>query len=114
MLYNRDLQFEMTSRIEPDGYIVDLKTRTCASRALDLSGIPCAHACAAMFYMRYNLANHVLDWFRVQTYMRAYLEILRVVRGERFWPRVTVTPPLPPPLKTPIGRPQKMRRRQIH
>lgn len=67
-----------------------------------------------MFYMRYNPVDYVSHWFKAQTYVKAYSEMLRVVRRERFWPRVNVTPPLPPPLKTSRGRPQKMRRREIH
>jgi hypothetical protein len=47
-----------------DTYVVNLQDRTCACRKWDLSGIPCAHAVACIYYNEANPDDYVAHWYR--------------------------------------------------
>ena len=47
-----------------DTYVVNLQDRTCACRIWDLSGIPCAHAVAGIYYNQANPDDYVAHWYR--------------------------------------------------
>lgn len=55
-------QFEVSNG--HDKYIVDLKIKSCACRRWDLSGIPCCHAIACMYYNNEIPEDYVNPWYR--------------------------------------------------
>lgn len=62
-------------------FVVGLHQRTCSCQMWDLTGIPCAHACAAMFHVRLEPENYV-DFFYSETmYEKAYDGVIGCIPG---------------------------------
>ncbi|XP_050238794.1 uncharacterized protein LOC126680332 [Mercurialis annua] len=98
-----------------DTYIVNLKTRTCACRQFDLTGIPCPHAVCAIEYLdKPNITpyNYIDQWFTKETYLKAYMYMMQPMNGRKFWNKSPYDPPQPPPYKKMPGRPAKNRRKE--
>jgi hypothetical protein len=55
--------FSVTDGI--DTYVVNLIERTCACRKWDLTGIPCCHVIAAIYYNQANPEDYVAHWYRL-------------------------------------------------
>ena len=43
---------------------VDLMEWTCTCKSWQMSGIPCDHACAAIWRMGFDVSNYVDDWYK--------------------------------------------------
>ncbi|XP_070673423.1 uncharacterized protein [Malus domestica] len=94
-----------------DQYVVDVGNRTCSCRSWDLTGIPCIHACAALFHHRADLEEYLDEVYTKETYLRAYDYMIFPVKGNNMWPKSTNTPLLPPLVKKQSGRPKRVRRK---
>lgn len=121
-----------------DGYVVDLDGQTCSCREWQISGIPCAHACASIHFMRKDpadfvhryiiLHNYILllvladfysilifcflhRYYTVERYIQAYQYGIQPLNGKSMWPITDGEPIKPPPYKKMPGRPKKMRKR---
>ncbi|XP_074330397.1 uncharacterized protein LOC141667699 [Apium graveolens] len=89
---------------------VDLVNKTCACRVFQLTGIPCAHAIAAIHNSRQQAINFVSDYFKRDMYLRSYSQPLEAIKGEEFWEFETTDPLLPPDIPKKLrGRPKKLR-----
>ena len=47
-----------------DSYVVELSKKTCACRKWELTGIPCPHAIACMWFNNQNPDDYVAHWYR--------------------------------------------------
>ncbi|KAL2944418.1 putative protein FAR1-RELATED SEQUENCE 10 [Bienertia sinuspersici] len=101
-------QFQVNHRM--DSLAVDLQAKTCTCRKWDLTGIPCCHAVACIFWMHKNGEDFVSEWYKKDTYLKAYSGSISPCPGERHWPSFEL-PLDPPPIKIGLGRPRKNRRK---
>jgi len=58
-----------------DTYVINLKEITCACRRWDLSGIPCPHSIAAMYYNNQNPDDYAAHWYMlvIMRFMFSYI-----------------------------------------
>jgi hypothetical protein len=110
--FNGDGKFEV--RHGMDGYIVDMKAKTCTCRMWQLSGIPCSHSITAIYFNKDEPERYVSKWLMTGTNKRIYKHSLQPLNGERMWPRTDLKPMLPPPDRRMPGRPKTTRRKDIH
>ena len=109
VLWNGDAGFEV--RDKKWRFTVDLRSQTCSYRYWQVSGIPCQHACAALFKMSEEPNNYLNMCFSLETYKKTYQHVLQPVEHESAWPISPNPKPLPPRVKKMPGRPKKNRRR---
>lgn len=91
-------KFEVS--IGKDQFVVDVNNRTCACRAWDISGVPCAHACKGILYMEKDPADFVHEYYSVQKYLETYSKSIEPMNGYRMWPRVEGFTIKPPPFRS--------------
>lgn len=91
---------------------VDLRMKTCGCRRWELTGIPCVHAIAAYNKLELDPMDHVDDWYKVDTYLSTYDNLLGPINGRELWPTTDGPKLLPPDVKKRAGRPKKARRRE--
>lgn len=101
-------------RFGHDAFIVDEENRTCTCRMWQLSGIPCSHAVAAIFFINKMPEDYVPHWFKVGLYKETYGNYLQPVQGMNQWPPNQLNKPLPPKPRKMPGRPKKKRKRAAH
>ncbi|XP_057457783.1 uncharacterized protein LOC130748575 [Lotus japonicus] len=66
-------------------YSVNLESRSCACRRWDLSGIPCAHAVASMWFGRRVPEDYVHSSYRKQTFIDTYSHLILPNNGPKLW-----------------------------
>ncbi|CAH9134895.1 unnamed protein product [Cuscuta epithymum] len=103
--------FQVSHRM--DSVTVDLTSKTCTCRKWELTGVPCCHSIACMFFLHHAPEEYVHDYYKKDTYMKAYNGFIPPCSGERHWPRKEL-PLDPPPIKIGPGRPRKNRRKDPH
>ncbi|KAG6525668.1 hypothetical protein ZIOFF_015634 [Zingiber officinale] len=96
-----------------DQHSVDLLSRSCSCRKYDLTGIPCKHAVCAIWCKKDDPEAYVHPYYLVETYKRCYAARIMPINGPDLWPQCDLTPPLPPVYKENVGRPAKLRRREL-
>ncbi|BAF23783.2 Os08g0432600 [Oryza sativa Japonica Group] len=106
---NGDAGFEV--RDKKWRFTVDLTSKTCSCRYWQVSGIPCQHACAALFKMAQEPNNCIHECFSLERYKKTYQHVLQPVEHESAWPVSPNPKPLPPRVKKMPGRPKKNRRK---
>ncbi|KAJ9565013.1 hypothetical protein OSB04_000979 [Centaurea solstitialis] len=92
------LTFEV--RLGNDAFIVNEESKTCTCRMWQLSGLPCHHAVAALFYIHKHPEDCSI--------------LLLPVQGMNQWKTNDLNKPLPPKPKRMPGRPKKQRKKAIH
>ncbi|KAK8940462.1 hypothetical protein KSP39_PZI010501 [Platanthera zijinensis] len=96
-----------------DIWIVDLTSQSCSCRKWDLSGIPCVHAIACIFFKREKVEDYVDHWFKKTTFLKAYDHMLNPIKGQGEWPRCNLNLVVPWNTKPKLrGRPSKHARRK--
>ncbi|XP_039129497.1 uncharacterized protein LOC120265617 isoform X2 [Dioscorea cayenensis subsp. rotundata] len=96
-------------------FLVDLDklaNNSCSCGKWDKSGIPCQHAMPAIAFHGLDPLNYISEWFKKETYLKAYQFNISAVKGRRFWPTSEEGPMLPPITKRMPGRPAKKRKRE--
>lgn len=61
--------------------IVDMKNQTCSCFQWNLTGIPCAHAVAAIYHLRGKPEDYVNPYYHKETFFKAYKHIIHTVPG---------------------------------
>ncbi|XP_048490895.1 uncharacterized protein LOC125492448 [Beta vulgaris subsp. vulgaris] len=93
-------------------YVVNLLDRTCSCNAWQLNGIPCNHAIAAIWNKVEHPEHYVSEYYKKESYLKAYKYLLEPVNGPQEWIAVDESPILPPPLKKVRNRRAIKRKRQ--
>ncbi|PWA51685.1 hypothetical protein CTI12_AA460550 [Artemisia annua] len=78
-------------------------------RLWELSGIPCVHDVAGYFHFKLNPDDGVSSWYTQAKWFDTYQFSIKPVYGSKIWRSTINTPPLPPIVKTMLGRPRKCR-----
>ncbi|GJX51073.1 retrovirus-related pol polyprotein LINE-1 [Tanacetum coccineum] len=53
-------------------FAVDERSRTCGCRLWQLSGIPCEHAIAVIYYLNINPDNYISEWYKKKVEFEAF------------------------------------------
>ncbi|XP_050229266.1 uncharacterized protein LOC126678406 isoform X2 [Mercurialis annua] len=112
ILFNGDDGYEVSHG--DDQHSVSFSRRSCTCRLWDISGIPCAHAIAAIYHAGGNPLEYICNCFNKTMFQNAYQFSLQPVRGVKFWNCASYQPIEPPPFKQQPGRPKKNRVRDKH
>lgn len=92
---------------------VNLESRTCDCRYFDLTGIPCAHAIAAIHDRRHRPVDYISDYYKRDKYLAAYSHSLEAIKGEEYWEIHSTDELLPPDIPKKLrGRPKRLRRKE--
>ncbi|GJU33170.1 hypothetical protein Tco_1176759 [Tanacetum coccineum] len=94
-----------------DGFRVDERMMTCSCRAWQLSGIPCQHGCASIYFLHKDPEDYISDWYGKHMFVSAYSTYIEGMNGMDQWPTTEYTKPLPPVVKKMLGRPPHKRKR---
>ncbi|XP_014490334.1 uncharacterized protein LOC106753061 [Vigna radiata var. radiata] len=93
-----------------DNFVVDIDQYSCSCRKWSISGIPCAHALAAMKLLNIDAQQHIPACFTKSAYEEIYSSVIFPINGNNLW-EVTEWPDVMPPSKRQMpGRPKKKRR----
>ncbi|PPS02819.1 hypothetical protein GOBAR_AA17840 [Gossypium barbadense] len=94
-------------------HVVDLVQNSYFCRNWDLISIPCMHALAVIHVKNEFPETYVQTWHTKQTQIQIYSNFVSPVRGPKQWASLSnMQPILPPPLRRPLGRPTKVRRKE--
>ena len=85
--------------------VVDLKNRNCACKRWQLTGIPCHHACACIFFQKHNPQDYIHPYYERQRFIDLYSNLLEPINGEEFWEATNQQQILPPLVRVAPGRP---------
>ncbi|XP_028065583.1 uncharacterized protein LOC114268592 [Camellia sinensis] len=107
--WNGGSQYEV---VGPYGeqYKVDFKEWTCGCRKWDLSGLPCVHVVVATNYMGEEPENYVHHYYKLETCLRIYENMLTPINGRQMWPTTQYGKVLPPDVNKRAGRPRLNKR----
>ncbi|KAK8936506.1 hypothetical protein KSP39_PZI012203 [Platanthera zijinensis] len=78
-----------------DKWVVDLPNSCCSCNKWNLTGIPCVHAIACIFYKREDIESYADYWFKKTTYLKAYEHMLSPIKGQLEWPNSNLIPIVP-------------------
>ncbi|KAI3729045.1 hypothetical protein L6452_17692 [Arctium lappa] len=101
-------------------HVVDLQNKSCSCRKWELTGIPCKHVVATIWYMAENGGNvglpemwvHPCYW--LDTWKAVYIFKINPLTGMDMWPKSSCPTILTPPLHhKQIGRPKKKRKKSV-
>ncbi|XP_021722494.1 uncharacterized protein LOC110689984 isoform X2 [Chenopodium quinoa] len=87
---------------------VDLEAKTCTCRKWEMTGVPCCHVVACIFFLHKQPEDYADHWFTREDYLRSYAGNIPPCAGERHWPKVNMRLG-PPAIKVGPGRPRKNR-----
>ncbi|GJT78122.1 transposase, MuDR, plant [Tanacetum coccineum] len=76
-----------------------------------LSGIPCEHGIAAIYFLHKDPENYVSDWYNKDVFVNAYNHYIEGMNGMDQWPTTDYQKPLPPFVRRMPGRPPHKRKR---
>ncbi|KAL9686599.1 hypothetical protein QQ045_030992 [Rhodiola kirilowii] len=108
----RGMGFQVARNIW-DGHVVDLESYTCDCNLWDLTGIPCVHACAAIFHINGEPDHYVHQSLKKEKFIMAYEASINPMPGPTEWPQVDGAIVLPPLFRKQPGRPRKKRIREV-
>ncbi|GJX34570.1 multidrug resistance-associated protein 5 [Tanacetum coccineum] len=102
-------RFEVRNGYE--GFKVDERLRTCTCRGWQLTGIPCQHGLAALYFLHREPEEYVSEWYRKDKFVSAYSNYIEGLNGLDQWPATSYQKPLPPIIRRMPGRPPHKRKR---
>nr|GEX71052.1 hypothetical protein [Tanacetum cinerariifolium] len=79
-------------------------------RAWQLSGIPCQHGCAAIYFLHKDPKDYISDWYGKHMFVFAYSTYIEGMNGMDQWPTTEYTKPLSLVIKRMPGRPPHKRK----
>ncbi|XP_074297915.1 uncharacterized protein LOC141628713 [Silene latifolia] len=91
---------------------VNLLTGTCLCGEWQITGIPCKHACRAIYANREEPVHYLHGFYTGQCYRLTYLDHLRPLPDKDHWPTFQFPKILPPVQDRGIGRPTRQRKRK--
>ncbi|KAL2921197.1 Transposase for insertion sequence element IS905 [Bienertia sinuspersici] len=91
-----------------DTLVVNLSEKSCTYGKWNMTGIPCCHAVACIFFLNRDAEEYVDQCYTKEVYLQCYSYPVPVIEGERHWPIIERNL-APPPIKIGPGRPRKNR-----
>ncbi|KAG5615312.1 hypothetical protein H5410_015136 [Solanum commersonii] len=79
-------------------HIIDIRKKTCTCRTWQLRGIPCQHVVLAYQHSGQDPEDHVVHWYRKDTFMKAYNYFIQPIPKMKMWPHtsdIVIEPPEP-------------------
>ncbi|XP_048138643.1 uncharacterized protein LOC115734876 isoform X2 [Rhodamnia argentea] len=110
VLWNGDDGYEVLDKSVK--FVVDVSMRECTCRRWQLTGIPCPHAISALNHKKKDAYDYIDECYKKAKFLAAYQNMLKPVRGERFWKKTNGEAPEPLPLKVKPGRRRHKRLRE--
>ncbi|RYR08142.1 hypothetical protein Ahy_B05g075696 [Arachis hypogaea] len=109
-----ELKFEVhhKNRIIMEMFVVDLLAGTCSCRFWGLSGMPCPHACSAIFEKGDNPEEYCSNYYSPAAYLATYGKSIAPINRENMWPKVNCDTIIPPVFRVKPGRPRMVRIRE--
>ncbi|GJW56744.1 zinc finger, PMZ-type containing protein [Tanacetum coccineum] len=98
---------ELEVRKGNESYGVNLVRKQCQCRFWEISGIPCVHAIAGYMHLNRDPDVGVSGWYSQEKWFSAYQFSIKPVCGTSMWKKTGNQPPLPPIIRTMLGRPIK-------
>ncbi|KAK9175760.1 hypothetical protein WN944_027767 [Citrus x changshan-huyou] len=92
-------------------FIIDLVSRSCDCGHWELSGLPCAHAMAAISHARHTTEEYLPKYFTKQVYLNTYAVMFKPIPDKVTWDPCDRPKLSPPEITKKIGRPKKSRKR---
>ncbi|GJU06213.1 transposase, MuDR, plant [Tanacetum coccineum] len=102
-------RFEVRNGYE--GFKVDERARICSYRGWKLSGIPCEHGIASIYFLHRDPENYVSAWYNKDVFVNAYNHFIEGMNEMDQWSSTAYQKPLPPIKKRMPGRPPHKRKR---
>lgn len=93
-------------------FTVKLEDRTCSCRYWQLSGLPCAHAIACIYFHTSCLDDYIAKCYHVEEFRKTYEHCLQLVEGMPAWPISNRPRPVAPGHIAMPGRKKKSRTRE--
>ncbi|KAL9224697.1 hypothetical protein vseg_000709 [Gypsophila vaccaria] len=93
-------------------YPVDILKGTCLCRGWQMTGIPCKHACRAIYDNREEPVHYVHGFYSGQCYKLTYAQHMHPIPDKEAWPTFEFPKVLPPIPERSIGRPARQRKRK--
>ncbi|WMV45875.1 hypothetical protein MTR67_039260 [Solanum verrucosum] len=90
---------------------IDIRTKTCTCRTWHLRGIPSQHVVLAYQHAGQDPEDHVVHWYRKDTFIKAYNYFIPPIPNMKMWPHTSDIVIKPPEPKQMSGRPPKYRRK---
>ncbi|XP_074297217.1 uncharacterized protein LOC141627919 [Silene latifolia] len=103
-------EFEVLEGTKPR--LVDILKGTCLCGGWQITGIPCKHACRAIFDNREQPVDYVHGFYRGQCYKLTYGEHMHPLPDKDAWPTFQFPQVLPSIPERSIGRPARQRKRK--
>ncbi|XP_050876144.1 uncharacterized protein LOC127079818 [Lathyrus oleraceus] len=94
-------------------FIVDISKRIHTCNLWKLVGIPYRHAISALGFRNQFLEDFVDDYYSNETYVICYNFNVSPINGQDMGPEVNIEEMLAPTYKRGLGRPKKLRRREL-
>ncbi|KAJ9541378.1 hypothetical protein OSB04_027884 [Centaurea solstitialis] len=119
VLWNGDHEYQVSGSLR-EQHVVNAQNKSCTCRKWELTGIPCKHAVAAIWFMAENGGNvgspemwvHPCYW--LDTWKAVYSFTINPITGMDMWPKSSCPTTLTPPLHhKQIGRPKKKRKKSV-
>ena len=92
--------------------MVDLESGSCSCRFWGLTGLPCEHACSAIFYKGANPEDFINNYYTPEAYLAYYAYVVYPINGENMWPKLNFDAIIRPLYRKKPGKPRKLRRRE--
>ncbi|XP_022031409.1 uncharacterized protein LOC110932378 [Helianthus annuus] len=116
-MWNGEDQYQVSGRRSQ--YVVQLNERSCTCKAWEITGIPCKHGVAAIWYKAASngqqvgiLESWVHPVYRMDTWRQVYSFKVNPINGMSMWPKSQVPTTLKPPhYHKQVGRPRKARKK---
>ncbi|XP_016199004.1 wiskott-Aldrich syndrome protein homolog 1-like [Arachis ipaensis] len=85
-----DLKFEVhhKNRMIMERFVVDLMAGRCSCRFWGLCGMPCPHACCAIFEKGDNPKDYCSNYYSKAAYLATYGQSISPINGENMWPKI--------------------------
>ncbi|XP_025616463.1 uncharacterized protein [Arachis hypogaea] len=100
------------NRMIVERFVVDLLARTCSCRFWGLCGMPCPHACCAIFEKGDSPEDYCSNFYSPAAYVVTYGNLVSPNNGENMWPKVECDTIIPPIFRMKPGKPRMVRIRE--
>ncbi|KAL9226084.1 hypothetical protein vseg_001934 [Gypsophila vaccaria] len=91
---------------------VDIVKGTCLCGEWQVTGIPCKHACRAIYHNKEEPLHYVHGFFSGSCYKLTYVDQMHPLPDKEAWPIFDFPEVLPPLQERGVGRPARQRRRK--